>query len=181
MAIIHNLLIGANAIIVAGGSLVAGGHNSVLEFRANLTKEKAMRTTGQGIFLLINIYLLHCILDTIRNYKREHPDRRVHPTLYILLAVWPLLFVRGVYGVLSAVITDFNYFAPSNYTPYGLTDSFVISEYVLSTTMEWTSCALLMTTYYTSRGDPPKGDLKEWVDVGKEEAWVSVWDPRLRR
>jgi hypothetical protein len=140
MAIIHNLLIEANTIIICSGSLVAGDRNSVLEFRANYTKERAMRTTGQGIFLLINVYLLHCITDTIRNYKREHPDRPVHPTLYILLAVWPLLLVRGIYGVLSAVVTDFNYFAPSNYGPHGLTDSFVISEYVLGASMEWTSC-----------------------------------------
>jgi hypothetical protein len=170
MAIMHNLLIGANAIIISGGSMLAGGHNNVKEFNANLPKAKAMRVAGQGIFLSINVYLLYCIIDTIREYKREHPGRRVHLSLYILLATWPLLFVRGLYGILSAVVTAFNYFSPSNYGPDGLTDSFVISEYILSTTMEWTSCALLMTTYYTSRNDPKKGNSKEWDDVGKEES-----------
>lgn len=37
----------------------------------------------------------------------------------------------------------------------------------MGTTMEWVSCALLILTYYTSRNDPKKGDLKEWTDIGK--------------
>jgi hypothetical protein len=143
--------------------MLAGGRNNVLEFDADLPKAKAMQVAGQGIFLSINVYLLYCIIDTIHDYKREHPGRRAHPTLYILLAVWSLLIVRGLYGILSAVVTTFNYFSPSNYGEHGLTDGFVISEYILSTTMEWTSaCALLMTTYYTSRNDSKKGNLKEW-------------------
>jgi hypothetical protein len=151
---------------VTGGSLLAGGHNSVKDFNANLPTAKAMRTTGQSIFLAINACLLYCIIDTIRQSRREKPDQETHPTLFILLAVWPLLFIRGLYGVMSGVLPAFNYFNPNNYAATGLTTSFVTSEYIMGTTMEWTSCTLLMFTYYTSRNDPKKADLEMYK--GKE-------------
>ena len=164
MATMHYFLIGANAIIIAGGSLLAGGQAN---FNANFTTAKAMRAAGQSIFLAINVCLLYCIYDAIVQFKRERGGA-IHRTLLLLLAIWPLLFVRGVYGILSAVVPAFNYFSPSNYDEHGLTTSFVISEYILSTTMEWSSCALLMLTYVTSLNDPTKGALKEWDGVGTE-------------
>jgi hypothetical protein len=164
----HNFLAAANAIIISGGSMLAGGHKNVQQFNANLSTAKAMRVAGQSIFLAINVILLYCIVDTIQQFKREHPGRRVHPTLYLLLATWPLLFVRGLYGILSSIVTAFNYFSPTNYGEHGLTDSFVVSEYILSTTMEWGSCFLLMLTYIASRNDPKKGDLKDWGDMVTE-------------
>jgi hypothetical protein len=168
MAIMHNILIGANCLIISGGSLLAGGHNNVRDFNANLHTAKAMRLAGQGIFLSINVFLLYCIFDAIRQFRRERPGSRVHPTLYLLLATWPLLFVRGLYGILSSLLTAFNYFSPTNYGAHGLTDSFIVSEYILSTTMEWSSCALLMLTYITSRNDLKKGNLQEWDNIGKK-------------
>lgn len=118
-----------------------------------------MRVTGQSVFLAINAFLFYCITDTIKfNHRNSHDGKGVHPTLYLLLAAWPLLFVRGIYGVLSGVVPSFNYFNPDNYGPDGLTDSFVIREYIMGTTMEWTSCTLLLLTYFTSRRDPKKGD-----------------------
>jgi len=166
MSIIHNLLIAANAIIISGGSLLAGGHNSVSQFNGNLKTAKAMRAAGQSVFLAINIFLLYCIVDTIRQSRRDSPGRGTHPTLLILLAIWPLLFVRGLYGVMSGVLPAFNYFNPNNYGQTGLTTSFVVSEYIMGTTMEWTSCTLLMVTYITSRNDPKKADLEMYK--GKE-------------
>lgn len=164
MSIIHNLLIGANTVIIVGGSLLAGGSNNVEGFNANLVKAKILRTVGQSIFLSINVFLSFCIVHAMQQYKREHQGK-VHPTLYILLTAWPLLFVRGVYGILSGVLPAFNYFNPDNYGADGLKEAFVISEYILSTTMEWASCALLMLTYATSRNDPPKEPLKEWGNI----------------
>lgn len=164
MSIIHNLLIGANTVIIVGGSTLAGSSDSVKDFNSNLLKAKILRTVGQGIFLAINVFLLYCVYHAIRQYKRERGGR-VHPTLYVLLAAWPLLFVRGLYGVLNGVLPIFNYFNPDNYGPNGLVDGFIISEYILGTTMEWTSCALLMFTYVTSRNDPPKEPLKEWSEM----------------
>ena len=145
---------------MTGGSLMAGGHNGIQEFNGNLITAKAMRTAGQSVFLVINIFLLYCIVDTIRQSRREKPEKGTHPTLLLLLATWPLLFVRGLYGVMSGVLPAFNYFNPHNYGHTGLNASFVTTEYIMGTTMEWTSCTLLMTTYLTSRNDPKKADLE---------------------
>ncbi|KIM37938.1 hypothetical protein M413DRAFT_448200, partial [Hebeloma cylindrosporum] len=161
MAVMHNLLIGANTIIITGGSLLAGGSNSVQDFHSNLLTAKIMRTVGQSIFLAINTFLLYCILDTIRQSRSENPTKkRTRPTLLIFLAIWPCLFVRGLYGVLSGVLPAFNYFNPDNYDATGLKNSFIVSEYIMGTTMEWVSCTMLMVTYLTSRGDPKKADLE---------------------
>ena len=95
--------------------------------------------------------------------------RGVHPMLWILLCVWPLLVARGVYGVLSPVVPAFNYFSVSNYDENGLKNAFVVSEYLLGTTTEWTSCALLMLTYVTSRNDPKRADFEK-KEPGREGA-----------
>lgn len=157
MSRMYWLLVAANAIIIAGGSLLAGGDSQ--QFAQNLPTSKGLRVTGQAIFLLINTFLLYCILRTIHQSRRENPGRRIHPTLLLLLAAWPLLFIRGMYGVLAGLLPAFNYFDPSNYTATGFTNSFVTTEYILSTTMEWTSCVLLLSTWYTSRNDPKKADI----------------------
>ncbi|KIM37935.1 hypothetical protein M413DRAFT_448197 [Hebeloma cylindrosporum] len=162
MAVMHNLLIGANAIIITGGNMVGGGSDSVEDFRTNpnLLTSKILRTVGQSIFLSINVFLLYCILDTIRQSRSENPRKRTHPTLLILLAIWPCLFVRGMYGVLSGVLPAFNYYNPDNYEATGLKNSFIVSEYIMGTTMEWVSCTMLMVTYLTSRNDPKKADFE---------------------
>jgi len=67
---------------------------------------------------------------------------------------------------MSGVLPAFNYFNPANYEEKGLRTSFVISEYIMGTTMEWTSCTLLMITYLTSRNDPKKADLE--IDEGNK-------------
>jgi hypothetical protein len=161
MTIMHYLLIGANAIIISGGSLLAGGQQYFVQ---NYKKARDMRVAGQAIFLSINVFLLYCIFDAMIQFKRERGGA-IHRTLHLLLAAWPLLFVRGVYGILSSIVPAFNYFNPSNYDESGFTVSFVVSEYILSTTMEWLSCALLMLTYVTSLNDPKEGDINEWDNV----------------
>ncbi|KZP03623.1 hypothetical protein FIBSPDRAFT_844783 [Athelia psychrophila] len=165
MSVIHYLLIAANAIIVAGGALLAGG--DAQKFQQELPTSKGMRVTGQAVFFIINIFLLYCILRAIR----QSIGGRTHPTLLLLLAAWPLLFVRGMYGMLSGVLPAFNYFDVSNYTATGLTNSFVASEYVLGTTMEWASCVLILSTWYTSRNDPKKADFQMMdFEAGTESA-----------
>jgi len=59
---------------------------------------------------------------------------------------------------MSCAIPVFNSFDLNNYGETGIITSFVINEYIMGTTMEWTSCALLMATYITSRNDPQKAD-----------------------
>ena len=139
---------------------MAGGSNSVKDFDSNLLTAKIMRTVGQSTFLAINVFLLYCILDTIRQSRLEKPNKRTHPTLLILLAIWPCLFIRGLYGIMSGVLPAFNYFNPDNYGQTGLKDSFLASEYVMGTTMEWVSCTMLMLTYLTSRNDTKNADLE---------------------
>jgi len=158
MAVMYNLLIAANALIASGGSLLAEEHNSASQFNWNLTTAKATRMTGQLVLLGINIFLLYCIVDTIRQSRRENPGRGTHPTLLIFLVICPLLLIRGLYGVMSCAIPVFNSFDLNNYGETGIITSFVINEYIMGTTMEWTSCALLMATYITSRNDPQKAD-----------------------
>ena len=139
---------------------MAGGSDSVKDFDSSLSTAKIMRTVGQSIFLAINVFLLYCILDAIRQSRLEKPNKSTHPTLLILLAIWPCLFVRGLYGVMSGVLPAFNYFNPDNYGQTGLKDSFLASEYVMGTTMEWVSCTMLMLTYLTSRNDTKNADLE---------------------
>jgi hypothetical protein len=177
MTYMHYFLIAANAIIISGGSRTAGasarlqsGEFDEAAFNKILNEAKIYRTTGQAIFLTINGLLLLCIIKTMRQYRAEQgPAKRMHPTLWILLITSPLLFIRGIYGVLAGIVPTFNYFAPQNYTAHGLSDGFVISEYILGTTMEWVPCVLLVATKWTSKGDPPKGELKEWEGIGLTE------------
>jgi hypothetical protein len=164
MSIIHWILIGANAVIISGGSMLANINNYTDPNKIRSTLRTA-RATGQGIFLGITIFLLYCIVSTIVQCKRERGGT-IHPTLKILLCVWPLLFTRGIYGVLAGVLTAFNYWSPTNYGPDGLTHSFLASEYVLSTTMEWSACALLMLTWVTSRHEV---DIADGVEEKQEK------------
>ncbi|KAG6814992.1 hypothetical protein H0H87_005981 [Tephrocybe sp. NHM501043] len=166
MASMHYFLIAANIMIITGGSQLAGNVDEY--FSKSVSTPKVLRTVGQAIFITFNALFLFCVLHAIRQYRRERPGRFIHPTLCILLVVWPLLFVRGVYGILSGLYPPFNYFYFGNYDREGLKDSFVISEYILSTAMEWASCALLMLTYVTSRNDPPKLTPKSWRSEDKE-------------
>ncbi|KAG6889798.1 hypothetical protein C0992_004063 [Termitomyces sp. T32_za158] len=162
MAIMHQLLIAANAIIIAGGSSLSGAQTSLEVFNERLHKAMIMRTIGQSIFLSLTMIFVPCVLYTMWQYRQEQPRGKIHPTTFILLMTWPFLMVRGVYGILSGVFSPFDYFYPGNYVQDGLKDSFVISEYVLSTAMEWTTCSLLMFTYVTSQNDPPKPPLLSW-------------------
>jgi peptidoglycan biosynthesis protein MviN/MurJ (putative lipid II flippase) len=118
--------------------------------------------------------LLYSIIDTILQSRRENPDKRTHPTLLLLLATCPLLFVRGLYGVMSGILPAFNYFNPHNYGETGFTSSFVISDSIMGTTMEWCCCTLLMLTYFTSLNDPRMADLEVYSEGDKDQSGRAV-------
>ena len=158
---------------IIGGTIVNGDNNTTQQLSRNLPSSKALRTTGQAELLAVNIFFVLCIVNTIQQSRRENPDKHIHPTLLLLLATCPLLFVRGVYGVMSGVLPGFNYFDPDNYGETGLTNSFVISEYIMGTTMEWCSCTLLMLTYFTSLNDSRTADL-EMYSEGKDRSDQAV-------
>ncbi|GAC94923.1 hypothetical protein PHSY_002496 [Pseudozyma hubeiensis SY62] len=174
------LLVAANAIIIAGGSLSSGAYTdktlSPSQVRSKLEASKAMRGAGQAVFLTINVALLVCIVVTMRQHvqgryedadnhatrtstkeERHQSARRPwygHLTLLLLATAWPFLVVRGVFGVLQAVLPDLNYFNSEVYDANGLTQQFVIEETCMVTMMEFISAAILTSTYWASRSDP---------------------------
>jgi hypothetical protein len=154
---------------IIGGTLVKGDNNTAQQLSRNLPSAKALRTTGQAALLMVSIFFVLCIVNTIQQSRREYPYKRIHPALLLLSATCPLLFVRGLYGVMSGVLPGFNYYDPDNYGEAGLTKSFVISEYIMGTTMEWCSCTLLMLTYFTSLNDSGTADL-EMYSEGKDQS-----------
>jgi hypothetical protein len=118
-----------------------------------------MRVAGQVVFLMINLYLLYCIVNTISQSRRENHHKGTHPTLLILLTVWPLLFIRGLYGVMSGILPT------SNFREGGLAYSFVTSEYCVGNVMEWSSCFLLILTYFAPQNHTKKSDVEVYRAV----------------
>ena len=115
MGVVHWLLIAANAIIIAGGNLLAGDSedaSTAWYTSDSLKAAKGMRAAGQMIFLLINVAFAGAIAATVVQYKRVKgvSSNRFygHPTLGLLIATWPLLFIRGVFGVCQALINPLN-------------------------------------------------------------------------
>jgi hypothetical protein len=160
------LLTSANALVISGGTSVDPSQ----QFNRNLASAKALRTAGQAGLLIMNIFIMYCIVNTIRKSRRKNPSKRTHPTLLLLLATCPFLFIRGVYGVMSGILPAFNYYNPDNYGETGFTSSFVISEYIMGPTMEWSGCALLMLTYFTSLNNPETADLESYSEGKAVEA-----------
>ncbi|KAJ8456599.1 hypothetical protein ONZ45_g18656 [Pleurotus djamor] len=114
-------------------------------------RENAMEVSNEGISLQpIPPHSYSTLKDQQTQEARvpvepaARPSQSPHPTLLILLVVWPLLVVRGCYGLLGPFIGPFDYFNDDNYGEHGLTAEFVTYEYVMSTTMEWTICTLLV-------------------------------------
>ncbi len=162
MGFIHSYLVVANTLIIVGGTMVSRGSGDSEGFESDpqrIQTSKILRTVGQAIFLIINIALLLGILMTAyqarvesnRQDEDEETSKYPHPTLIIIFVVWPLLIVRGFYGLLSPFVDPFNYFVLDNYDSHGLTLKFITYEYVLGTTMEWLSCASLIGTWWTEK------------------------------
>lgn len=140
----HTILIPANALVIAGGSLLAGiDYNNMGEIHQKEVTSEILRTVGQSLFLFMTALL---ILLNIYVYFKERV--RTHVTIAVMCAA-PLLLVRGIFGILSIYITKMNYFKLTNYNDEGLVNhDLVIYEYVLSTTMEFVAGVILMSKYY---------------------------------
>ncbi|ORY86634.1 hypothetical protein BCR35DRAFT_302341 [Leucosporidium creatinivorum] len=175
MTLIIYTLIGANAVIIAGSGLLASSMNSdnVDEARREANKGKALRVAGTAVFLAL-VQIFGAV--AIWSYRR-HGNR----TLLLILGTWPLLTIRGVYGILSVLITAFSYYSSSTFTDSGFSPTFIVGEHVLGTLMEWISCGLLLSTYFTSlseehveRHEGSDRPIREWEERGVEMApkWV---------
>lgn len=140
--IFHHVLIPANALVIAGGAIIAGIDTTDNEqYSGKVTTSKILRTVGQSLFLFLTVLV---ILLNIYVYFKERI--RNHTTMTIFLAS-PFLLVRGIFGVMSIYITNMNYFQLSNYSA-GFSKHLIIYEYVLGTTMEFVSAILLISNYF---------------------------------
>ncbi|KAF8172235.1 hypothetical protein K438DRAFT_1851771 [Mycena galopus ATCC 62051] len=171
MATFHILLILANTTIVVGGSFLANANFA--DFDSPETQHKLLisrisRTAGQSVFLALNLVLLFVLLLTARNDRRSRARKGglgFHPTLVLLLIAWIPLIVRGTYGVLQSADFALSYFDFNNYGPHGFTAHYTLVEYLMGVTPSGSrACVLLSCTYFTSKNDPPKPEVRPRVE-----------------
>lgn len=101
-----------------------------------LNTAKALRTTGQAIFLVLTVLFNILAANAFRKGMRARVSTA---TCKIFTAVGLLLLARGIFGVLQAVVTNLSYFTASNYDGNGMTSRFVALEYCLTAMPEWTA------------------------------------------
>lgn len=140
----HYMLIPANAILIAGGTLTIGIEAQDWNTSSRVKAGKIMRIVGQSIFLVGCVFLLSYAarLRLVRKLKGS-------PLTAVLLAGPPLL-VRGAFGIISAVMDEYNYYDFSNYTESGIKTRFLVGEYLMGTTMEYLATAILLLSHFTS-------------------------------
>lgn len=139
----HFVLIPANALVIAGGSLLSG--TSVSDYsssKGTLETAKRLRTAGNALFLTLTAIMIY---SAIYVFTKEKIRRY---TVVSVLIASPFLLVRGIFGVLSIYITDMNYFQLLNYENGTFSSKLVVFEYVLSTTMEFLGASILLLSYY---------------------------------
>jgi len=149
-------------------------NTTVEKFNRNVPAAKGLRTAGQAVVLTLNICVIYGIVNAIRKTRRANPGKPTHPTLLVLSATCPLLFIRGVYGVMTGILPAFNYYNPHNYGMTGFKSSFVISEYIMGPTMEWCSCVLLMFTYFTCLKDLTSADVEVHSEDKQDQSGQAV-------
>ncbi|CAN6648275.1 hypothetical protein TRVA0_023S00364 [Trichomonascus vanleenenianus] len=140
--IFHWLLIPSNALVIAGGSMLAGVNFNAPDAASKVHTAKVLRGVGQAMFVLLNL-----VSGLLAIYLIKYKKIRTY-MMYALLAAWPFLFIRGIFGLLSVFISDINYFDLHNYTANGISPRFIACEYVLATSMEYIAACLILSTYY---------------------------------
>lgn len=138
----HNSLIPANAILIAGGSMLSGATPGEDDYESKVRTSKGLRGAGQAVFLintiLVGVYAVYLLTKKLVRV----------PMVYLVLAAVPFLFVRGIYGLLSPFVPIFNYFDMSNYTADGVSTGFVVCEYILGAAMEFVAASILISSYF---------------------------------
>lgn len=163
--IYHFWLIPANAFIVAGGSMLTGATAEELaDGSGRVSASKALRTTGQVIFLTLTIVM---VLIALHTYFKQKV--RTWPIISVLIAS-PFLIVRGIFGILSIFITKMNYYQMSNYSGGEIGSQLVIYEYVLSTTMEFISMACLFLNIFDKSPDVRDEEDFEPLEISKSSS-----------
>ena len=122
MFVIHGVLILGNTLIITGGSFVASSSKEGSDERKlarNGIISKALRTSGQSLFLGVNVVLaiaiawtIFCTLQRRKGASTGAANgvkRKVHPTLILLCIAWVPLMIRGIFGVLQAAVFKLSY------------------------------------------------------------------------
>lgn len=145
----HMVLIPANALVITGGSMLAG-ISDLSQQNGDVTTSRILRTVGQSLFVSMSV-----ILIILNFYVYFYERVRNHFTVTVMIA-GPFLIVRGIFGILAIYITQMNYFQLSNYLGNGVNHHLVIFEYVLSTTMEFIASVALILNYFFDQDLAPK-------------------------
>lgn len=109
LAPVHSILTPANAIIIAGGSMLANlqsesNHLTAADIANRKTISKILRCVGAGLFLCMKILFNACVWITICRNRRE--KGKIHPTLIVLAIMGQWLTVRGIFGLLQSAIDE---------------------------------------------------------------------------
>lgn len=162
--IFHLVLIPANVLVIAGGSMLAGLTGDDALNQSKIHTSEGLRTTGQALFIIMTVTAI--LLNAYVFFKERV---RNHITIAVLCAS-PFLLVRGIFGILSIYITAMNYFETSNYTGSGESSRKVtIFEYVLSTTMELIVALLLITRVFFEKNEKKASLVTTRQDYPEEE------------
>lgn len=150
----HILFIIANALLVASASIMLSSSTV-----SNRNDGKILRTVGSSIFLAGIVFTIWVLIHTFRlcYYKYHYPKKQLG-TLILIAIGMPFLLTRGIFGVIQSCDYTFSYSNPANYTANGFSTTFLVGEYVLIITMEWITCAFLVSTRRTIRYEPHRND-----------------------
>ncbi|GMK59519.1 hypothetical protein CspeluHIS016_0801250 [Cutaneotrichosporon spelunceum] len=158
--IVDSWLIPANAIIIAGGSLMA---QAISPDANNLSQDKAaelantakgLRTAGQAIFLIITCVWLLFVLNATRKTVAARLPRISKLACAVFIVIGLFLLIRGIFGVLQSVVWRLSYYNDSNYDANGLSTEFVVLETVLAVMPEFVAAALLNASWWATREQP---------------------------
>ncbi|GAA6022912.1 hypothetical protein JCM10207_006862 [Rhodosporidiobolus poonsookiae] len=144
LASVHWALIAANALIISGSSIMAGTigeDENTDDVKSRMNSAKGLRVAGTAIFLAIGqAFLLVCI----QAYRRKG-----NRTLLLIMATWPFLTIRGVYGIITVLMPEYSYASTEAYAADGFTSKFLAAEHCMGTLMEWSACGLLLLTHFS--------------------------------
>lgn len=140
----HYMLIPANVILIYGGTRTINVSADEWSTSPLVKEGKIMRVVGQSIFLGGCVFILAYAVR-MRLVKKLSGA----PLTAVLLAGPPLL-VRGAFGIIAALVDDYNYYDFSNYSATGLKIKFLIGEYLMGTTMEYLATMILLLSHFAA-------------------------------
>lgn len=162
LMIVDAWLVPANAIIIAGGSIMAGLNDKSRaldpdDYANRLNVSKGLRTAGQAVFLALTVLFVLLLTNAARKGRGlKHASERTMSAaaLAIFSTVGAMLLVRGIFGVLQAAITDLSYTNPDNYDEHGMQSRFTAIEYCLAVVPEFVAAFLLNMSYWSTQREP---------------------------